>query len=222
MKFPETGENRLLNIYYLLLEHFGKQNWWPANTRWEVIVGAILTQNTTWSNVERAIDNLKVGNTLELEKIYELRVPEIAKLIRPTGYYNQKAKKLSIIASHIVDNYDGSLNLMFDKDADDLRDELLSLWGIGRETCDSIILYAAGKPLFIIDNYTRRILIRHRIIDEDMKYDEVQSIFMDNIEPDTDLYQEYHALLVKLGKEFCKKREPLCSGCPIKSVDLYQ
>jgi len=207
----------LLNIYTRLYKAFGPQHWWPAQTSFEVIVGAILTQNTSWVNVEKAINNLKAANCLSAGKIKNISCRKLAKLIRPSGYYNLKAKRLKSFIKFIFEEYHGRLLQMFNTPLNKLRRELLSVKGIGPETADSILLYAAEKPVFVVDAYTKRVLERHRLITGDADYAKVQDIFMDNLKPQMKLFNEFHALFVKVGKDFCKKK-PLCSLCPLKGI----
>jgi len=204
----------LLAIYHRLLDHFGPQHWWPGDTPFEVLVGAVLTQNTNWTNVSRAIDNLKTAGLLTPETLHELPAAVLAEYIRPSGYYNLKAKRLKNLLALIASHQDG-LDGLFALETDALRQELLTVKGIGPETADSICLYAAEKPLFVVDAYTHRIFSRHDILPEEADYHEIQELFMDSLPADTALYNEYHALIVRLGKEFCKKSKPLCDSCPL-------
>ena len=206
---------RQQEIYHTLLNAFGPQDWWPGDTPFEIMIGAVLTQNTAWTNVERAIDNLKQANLLSLEALAMVEVETLAELIRPSGYYNQKARRLKGLIHYIIDTH-GDLQAFFDQDAVTLREELLCLKGIGPETADSITLYAAEKPTFVVDTYTHRIFSRHNLIGEEADYQELQDLFMDSLPAEIQMYNEYHALIVRLGKEFCKKSKPLCDECPIK------
>lgn len=202
-------------IYKKLFANFGPQGWWPAETPFEVIVGAILTQNTSWLNVEKAITNLKKENLLAPKKLYALPLKKLGLLIRPAGYYNIKALRLKAFLKFLFDNYRGSLKKMASLDAADLRRKLLSVKGIGCETADSILLYAFKKPVFVIDAYTKRILLRHKLAKAGLAYDRLQELFMKNLKSDERLFNEYHALLVRLAKEFCVKNNPRCQICPI-------
>jgi endonuclease-3 related protein len=204
-------------IYKRLYESFGPQGWWPADTKLEIIVGAILTQNTAWANVEKAVSNLKKKKILSVKNLKEIHINKLAKLIKPAGYYNVKAKRLKTFIDFLINNYDGSIKKMFKKDYLKLRADLLNINGIGQETADSILLYAGNKPIFVIDAYTKKILSRHHLIDKDAKYSTIQNLFMDNIEKDPKFYNEYHALLVNLGKNICTKI-PHCQICPIKDI----
>ncbi|MEW6103168.1 MAG: endonuclease III domain-containing protein [bacterium] len=208
----------LEKIYNLLYNTFSDMNWWPGETQFEIIVGAILTQNTAWKNVEKAIENLKRENLLSPGKMNEIPEEKLANVIKPSGFYNQKAKKLKAFINFLFLRYSGSLEKLFEKGLFFLRNELLSIHGIGNETADSILLYAGNKPIFVVDAYTKRILARHRIIDEKATYNAIQSIFMENLPKDVFLFNNYHALLVKVGKDFCKKTNPLCKRCPLNEV----
>lgn len=205
----------LIELYDRLLEHFGPQHWWPGDTPYEVLVGAVLTQNTSWKNVEKAIANLRAADVLDPRAMYELDLEELAELIRPAGYYRLKARRLHNVLRLIVERYDGSLEAMFQTPLDTLREELLSINGIGPETADSILLYAGGLPSFVIDNYTHRILKRHGWIEFEADYHALKEHFESSLPQDVALYNEYHALLVRLGNQHCRK-QPKCSGCPIE------
>ncbi|MDF1613370.1 endonuclease III domain-containing protein [Desulfurivibrio dismutans] len=263
----------LASIYRQLLKHFGPQHWWPGDTPLEIMVGAVLTQNTSWSNVEKAIVNLKAagllptrlapgapmlpaagatsaagsythqpnetltepcppGNGLTgrghsyakyceeteqdhcLAALRELPPEVLAGLIRPAGYYNLKARRLHNLLARVADHHD-SLKDFLSQPATELRQELLAVKGIGPETADSICLYAAGKPVFVVDTYTHRIFNRHQLVPEEADYYTIQEIFTDALPADPALYNEYHALIVRLGKEFCRKRNPRCPECPL-------
>ncbi|HEX9830076.1 MAG TPA: endonuclease III domain-containing protein [Thermodesulfobacteriota bacterium] len=210
-----TKSQRIREFYDSLHKRYGSQGWWPAETELECILGAILTQNTAWKNVEKALGNLKEGNLISIEKLALIPTPSLAILIRPSGYFNQKAIKIKNFIHFLIENYDGSLEKMFEEDWQKLRAELLTIKGIGPETADSILLYAARKPAFVVDAYTYRILRRHGLIPEECSYEEIQELFMDSLPQDVRLFNEYHALLVRLGKELCKK-SPLCAGCPLE------
>jgi len=208
-----TVNTSLLDSYTALYHHFGKQNWWPADTKFEVIIGAILTQNTNWQNVEKAISNLRKKKLLRLDKLKNIKTSALAQLIRPAGYYNIKAQRLKNFIDFLYQRYQGSLKKMFKRRLSILRDELLSVNGIGPETADSILLYAGNKPVFVVDAYTRRILSRHRLIKKDASYQDIQDLFHSTLEEKSSLYNEYHALLVELAKNYCKKNKS-CEGCP--------
>ncbi|HDH87957.1 MAG TPA: endonuclease III domain-containing protein [Desulfobacteraceae bacterium] len=182
-----------------------------------MMVGAILTQNTSWNNVEKAILNLKEKSLLSIQKLSQIPASILAEYIRPAGYYNLKVKRLKNLINFIVDRYNGDIKTLFSLDTDTIREELLTVKGIGLETADSIVLYGAGRPIFVVDTYTHRILTRHGLIEEEAGYNDLQSFFMDNLSHDVDLFKEYHALIVKTGKDFCR-REPRCSECPLDSL----
>lgn len=202
-------------VYQRIFSLFGPQRWWPADSPFEVIVGAILTQNTNWPNVERAIKNLKKAEVLEAKKLYKLPHSKLAGLIRPAGYFNIKAGRLKEFLRFFFQNYQGDLKNMRNKKSAVLREELLAVKGIGPETADSILLYALNRPIFVVDAYTRRILFRHSLIEEDASYSQIQNLFMKSVQNDVELFNEYHALLVRLGKDFCLKSKPKCSICPL-------
>jgi len=207
----------LADIYHRLLGRFGRQHWWPAEEPFEVIVGAILTQSAAWTNVEKAIDNLRRAGALSPTKLRRLSAPRLARLVHPCGYYNAKALKLKSFALWLGNYYDDDLNRLFAVDTDDLRQQLLSVHGIGQETADSILLYAAGKPVFVIDAYTRRIFSRIGLGPEKDSYAGYQAFFMEHLPPDAEMSNEYHALLVCQGKNVCRRR-PLCSQCCLNDI----
>ena len=201
---------------------YGPQYWWPAPEPFEIIVGAILTQSAAWGNVEKAIANLKVAKALSSEALRRLTLPEVAMLIHPCGYYNAKALKLKSFAHWLGEHYDDNLSKLFANNTDHLRQQLLSIHGIGQETADSIILYAANKPIFVIDTYTRRIINRIGLAPVGNSYTAYQTLFMDNLPIDTRLFNEYHALLVCLAKNVCRNR-PLCQQCCLNNMcHFYQ
>lgn len=207
---------KFYSIYQKLYSYFGAQHWWPGETPFEVMVGAILTQNTNWLNVEKAINNLKRHKLLEPHKLYRISNKRLALFIKPAGYFNVKTTRLKAFLNFIFNSYYGNLKKMSLINARDLRRQLLSINGIGPETADSMLLYALNKPVFVVDVYTRRILLRHRLIKDDASYDEIQNLFMKNLHPDVKLFNEYHALLVRLGKGLCLKNKPKCDICPLK------
>lgn len=211
-------KDKLELIYKNLYSCFGPQYWWPADTPFEVIIGAILTQNTNWQNVERAIDNLKRNKLIRPNKLFLLSDKKLASLIRPAGYYNIKTKRIKNFLKFFFQDYKGSVKKLSLRDKYKLRKELLLLNGIGPETADSILLYALGKSIFVVDAYTKRILLRHKIIKEGSDYQEIQNLFMQNLKNEVKLFNEFHALLVKLGKDFCLKSKPRCDICPLKKV----
>lgn len=216
--FTMLGEI-LLDIYKRLFDHFGPQGWWPAEDPFEVCLGAILTQNTNWENVKRAIENLKRENLLSPRALREISVEDLASLIRPCGYYNVKARRVKNFVSYLTDGYGGDIDNLRKEDPSELRRQLLSIKGLGPETTDSILLYALDLPFFVVDAYTHRILSRHGLIPEVISYDELQEIFHQNLERDVSLYKEFHALFVACGKIYCKKQSPRCDGCPLSTLD---
>jgi endonuclease-3 related protein len=207
----------LTDIYRRLFDRFGPQYWWPAEEPFEVIVGAILTQSAAWGNVEKAINNLKRAGALSPGKLRLLSLPRLAGLIHPCGYYNAKALKLKSFSFWLGNHYDDDLNRLFASDTDELRRQLLSVHGIGQETADSILLYAADKPVFVIDAYTRRIFSRIGLAPAKDSYAGYQAFFMEHLPADAEMFNEYHALLVRLGKEVCRRR-PLCSQCCLGDI----
>lgn len=209
----------LTDLYSRLLEYFGPQQWWPGDSPFEVMVGAVLTQNTNWHNVEKAINNLKDAGVLSLEKMSDLPSGLLAEYIRPAGYYNIKAERLGNLFTFIRGSYNDDIETLFQQPLEVLREELLQVKGIGPETADSILLYAGEKPIFVVDTYTHRVLVRHDIIDQEYGYREIQEMFMDNLDQDSGFFNEYHALLVQVGKTFCKKRKPNCEACPLKGIN---
>jgi len=207
----------LIEIYQLLFDRFGPQHWWPGDTQFEIITGAILTQNTSWANVEKALTNLKSADLLSPEKLYHLDLPRLVELIRPAGYFNIKAKRLKNFVQWLFDNYQGQLSNLESLETNRLRAELLAVKGIGRETADSILLYALDRPIFVVDAYTARIAIRHGLIEPGADYEQLRELFQSNLPEDIQLFNEYHALLVKVGKEFCKPKAQ-CPGCPLEKL----
>ena len=208
---------QLTEVYQLLFDRFGPQHWWPGETQFEIIAGAVLTQNTNWANVEKAIANLKSAHLLTPEKLYHLGLSQFAELIRPAGYYNIKAKRLKNFVNWLFHKYDGQLTNLEDLNTDQLRAELLAVKGIGPETADSILLYAFNREIFVIDAYTARIACRHGLIQPDADYEQLQELFQSNLPQDSQLFNEYHALLVRLGKEFCRPKAK-CTACPLEKL----
>ena len=206
----------LLNeVYSRLLNRYGPQGWWPAESPFEVIVGAILTQSTAWVNVEKALASMRDKGCWSFEAIAALPTDELAEVVRSSGYFNAKARKLQAFAGHVLEGYGGDLEAMFAKEAAKLREELLSIHGIGEETADDIIVYAAGKPSFVMDSYTRRIVDRMGLTPEGRNpgYRSYQALFQDNLPSDAAMFNEYHALLDHHAKVTCTKREPRCQEC---------
>ena len=204
----------LRTIYEKLYAFYGPQCWWPGDTPFEITVGAILTQNTNWANVEKAIDNLKVHHVLNARALHKLPLQTLAALVRPSGYYNIKAKRIRAFLNFLVEKYGGSVGRMKNDETRTLRKKLLAINGIGPETADSILLYALKKPVFVIDAYTRRIISRHDILDANVRYDEYQDFFHCELDQNVHLFNEYHALLVRVGKEYCRS-QPRCERCPL-------
>ena len=208
----------LMNIYQKLYQAYGPRDWWPAETSFEVMVGAILTQNTSWRNVEKAIQKLKGKGVLNPEGIHDLKKTQLASLIKSSGYYRIKADRLKAFVNFLFEEFDGDLKRMGRERLGELREKLLGVKGIGPETADSILLYGLKKSIFVIDAYTKRILSRHKMILENTAYEEVQKLFMEHLPLDEKLFNEYHALLVHLGKTVCKKI-PRCDICPLKGIE---
>ncbi len=213
-----TTARRLKEIYRALLRRFGPQGWWPGRTRFEVAVGAILAQNTAWSNVERAVRNLRNAGALSFRGMRARSDKRLAQLIRPSGYFNQKAKKLRAFLAWLESrDKGGSVKRALSGELDEVRASLLSVKGIGPETADSMLLYAGDRPVFVIDAYTRRALERHGLAAPRAGYEELRALFERNLPRRASLYNEYHALFVRLAKEHCAKRAPCCAGCPLES-----
>lgn len=212
-----TTHETLTEIYQSLYDTFGPQHWWPGDSQFEIITGAILTQNTSWANVEKAIANLIAADCLDAGKLHNLEPSQLAELIRPAGYFNIKAKRLKSFLSWLFENYEGSLRNLESIDTQSLREELLSVKGIGCETADSILLYAFERPIFVIDAYTARITVRHGLIEPGADYQQLQDLFESNLPQDIQLFNEYHALIVRVGKEFCKPKAK-CPSCPLNKL----
>ena len=207
---------QLRSYYDQLFQAYGPQHWWPGRTRFEVIVGAILTQSTSWNNVERAITALRREKLLSPSAMEHLPVARLAKLIRSSGYFRQKARKLKAFVHFLRQRYQGSLNKMFATPTAELREQLLAVHGIGPETADSILLYAGNHPVFVVDAYTRRILERHQLIHGKHSYEQIQQLFQENLPARSALFNEFHALIVHTGKHFCRKRHPDCQQCALR------
>ncbi len=207
----------LENIYRRLMNRYGQQHWWPAKEPFEVIVGAILTQSVAWRNAEKALSNLKKYGALSPKALRLLESDQIANLIRPCGYYNAKTLKLKAFVLWLGECYQDDLKKLFSNSASELREQLLNVYGIGEETADSIILYGARKPSFVIDAYTRRILSRLGLASKDSSYATYQALFMQNLPNKVSLFNEYHALLVRLAKDACQKK-PLCPRCCLNDI----
>jgi endonuclease-3 related protein len=210
-------KEKIHTLYHGLYRVFGPQNWWPGDSPFEIMVGAILTQNTRWENVRRTLTEIKQEGLLSPHDLlrHGRRIP---RLIRRSGFYNVKSKRLIAFLKYFVESYKGDTALMQRKTCSALRRELLKVEGIGRETADCILLYALSYPVFVIDAYTRRIFSRHGFFAYNTPYDELQNLFHDNLPRDVKVYNEYHALLVLLGKGYCKKNEPRCAVCPVRDT----
>ncbi len=206
----------LQGLYEVLLDHFGHRGWWPATTAFEVCVGAILTQNTSWKNVEKAIQNLVNASALECRAIHEMPEAGLAELVTPARFANVKARRVKNFVRHVVDRHHGDLDAFLSQPRDVLREALLSINGVGKETADSIMLYAANEPVFVIDAYTRRILQRHGLIQGNEEYDVLRRLFETSLPPDPLLYNDFHAQIVAVGHTYCKRR-PRCEPCPVAS-----
>ncbi|MCL4524612.1 MAG: endonuclease III domain-containing protein [Acidobacteria bacterium] len=206
----------LQDYYNTLFRALGPQNWWPARTPFEVIVGAILTQNTAWTNVEKAIVNLRSERLLSPAALERVPQRKLARLIRSSGYFRQKAKKLKAFVRFLRAEFGGSLARMFRTPTAELREKLLAVHGIGPETADSILLYAGKHPVFVVDAYTKRILARHGLLSEKTGYEETRALFERTLPRDVQLYNEFHGLIVMTGKHWCKTKQPLCESCPLQ------
>jgi len=209
----------LMNIYLKLYKAYGPRHWWPGETPFEVMVGAILTQNTSWKNVEKAIARLKEKGVLNPEHIHRLRESSLASLIRSSGYYRIKARRLKNFVNFLFKEFGGDITTMKKERVVTLRTKLLQVKGIGPETADSILLYGLQKPIFVVDAYTKRILSRHGMVSEKASYEDLQNLFMAHLSHDEKLFNEYHALLVHLGKNVCQKI-PECDRCPLEGIKI--
>ena len=214
---PAAPPVNLRTYYHALFAAHGPQNWWPGRSAFEVIVGAILTQNTSWTNVEPAIRNLRREKLLTPRAMETVSLARLARLTRSSGYFRQKAKKLKCFVHFLRSEYGGSLTRMFRTPTADLRKKLLRVHGIGPETADSILLYAGEHPVFVVDAYTRRLLERHELATPTQSYEEIRRLFEGSLPGDAPLYNEFHALIVRTGKEYCRARNPRCSECPLRS-----
>ncbi len=214
-KLSPARRRSLADFYEALDQRLGPQNWWPGETRFEVIAGAILTQSTAWSNVERAIGNLRRAGLLHPAALAHAPLAEVERLVRPSGYFRQKARKLKAFLRFLDRRFGGSLDRMFRLPAAELRPLLLAVHGIGPETADSILLYAGRHPIFVIDAYTKRILARHGLLSAKAGYEEAQALFHRELSPQAPLFNQYHALLVETGKRWCRPREARCNDCPL-------
>lgn len=215
----EQKMSKCQEVYRLLYDHFGPQGWWPGETPFETMVGAILTQNTSWSNVAKAIIALKDAGLMTYESLSLCSVDEIAQYIRPSGYYNLKARRLRNLLDMIGSQYDGQLDHFLGDDLQMAREMLLGVKGIGPETADSILLYACGHPIFVVDMYTHRVFSRHNMVDEETDYQAMQTVFMSQLPCDAELFNEFHALVVRVAVTYCKKTNPLCDLCPLQGFN---
>jgi endonuclease III related protein len=212
--------NPFTEAYHLLLDHFGSQHWWPAETPLEVMVGAVLTQNTSWDNVRKAIAELRIHGLLAFEPLSGCSAAEIAPLIRASGYFNLKAQRLRNLLDLIVKEYQSDLKAFLDDDPEQSRSRLLTVKGIGPETADSILLYACNQPVFVVDMYTHRVFSRHNLLPEECDYHTMQDTFVAHLPRETQLYNEFHALIVRVATTYCKKNKPLCGQCPLQGLNL--
>ena len=213
-----TTGKKLMEFYAAMVKRFGHQQWWPGDTPLEICIGAVLTQNTNWRNVEKAIANLKAAGFMNVTALLETPREKLAELIRPAGYFNVKAKRLRNLLKCIHESHGDDVEEFLNRSVNSLREELLSINGIGRETADSIILYAAHKPSFVVDTYTYRILLRHGMIYEDDGYDAIKELFESSLDEDVELWNDYHAQLVAVGKNYCKPNAK-CDGCPLETFE---
>lgn len=214
--YPKTG---ILEVYHRLLSHFGPQGWWPGETEFEIMVGAILTQNTSWKNVEKSISALKERGLLDPKNLYQVPVKRLSNIIRSSGFFKVKAERLSYLIKYLMERYKGDIERMKRVDTGKLRRELLGIKGIGPETADSILLYAFDRPVFVVDAYTRRVFSRHRYFEEGKNYEEIKKFFTKNLPVDSKTYNEYHALIVRVAKRYCRKK-PLCRECPLNAKGI--
>lgn len=208
-------QTELLRYHRALSRHYGPLGWWPGETPFEVMVGAVLVQNTAWTNVEKAIANLKNARALSLRALHRISHEKLAQLIRPAGYFNVKAKRLKSLVDAVMEEWRGELETMFAAPTDELRHWLLGVHGVGKETADSILCYAAQHPVFVVDAYTRRILSRHGLVDQKISYDHLQELCTAQLPADLAIYNELHAQIVHVGKDYCRTR-PRCKGCPLE------
>ncbi|TYO98555.1 DNA-3-methyladenine glycosylase III [Geothermobacter ehrlichii] len=218
---PRDPGTTLLALYQRLFDHFGPQNWWPADSPFETAVGAILTQNTAWTNVEKAIANLRRADALSCEALLKTPRKQLEEMIRPAGFFRQKSERLHLFCRHLRDHHDGNLERLLAAPTAVARLELLELKGVGPETADSILLYGGNHASFVVDAYTRRLLQRLDLLPGRGTYDEIRTFFMRNLPVDAALFNEYHALIVILCKDYCRKRNPRCQSCPLIGLCRY-
>jgi len=205
-----------MEMYEAMFQRFGHHGWWPGDGPLEVCIGAILTQNTSWTNVEKALDNLRNTGAISISALHQMDCDSLAELIRPAGYYNVKARRLKNFIAHVFESYGEDIEAFLDRSVRTLQDELMPINGIGRETADSIILYAAQKPTFVIDRYTCRMMVRHSLICPEDDYQEVKDLFESSLPEDLELWKDYHAQIVAVGKQYCRPKAR-CAGCPLES-----
>ena len=217
MPRPGALGRKLVEVYDRMLARYGAQHWWPGDTRFEIMVGAVLTQAAAWTNVEKAISNLVAAGALSPAAIRSLPEAELARLIYPSGYYNSKARKLKALVEFLGQRFGDDLDAMAGGDPEALREELLGVYGIGEETADDIMLYAVGKPSFVVDHYTRRVFSRLALVSDKAPYSAYRELFLNHLPADRELFAEYHALIVRHGKEVCRKA-PRCEGCCLLEV----
>ncbi|TET38309.1 MAG: endonuclease III domain-containing protein [Planctomycetota bacterium] len=220
MAKTKTRKNVLMKFYRALFARFGHRDWWPGSTPFEVMVGAVLTQNTNWSNVEKAIHNLKKARKLTPHAINRLSERGLARLIRPSGYFNVKAKRLKSLVRWFVGEYRGKIENFSGVPTKKLREELLGVYGIGEETADSILCYALERKSFVVDAYTRRVLYRHRLIKGKESYGEIKELFESSLPKSLPLYNDFHAQIVAVGHRYCTPRKPKCEKCPLNSFPV--
>ena len=211
------ARKKLAAMYELMSAHFGPTHWWPGDTPFEIAVGAILTQNTAWTNVEKAIANLKRADLLDPRAILDCPDEQMEQAVQPSGFFRIKTKRLRGFCAHLVERYGGSMARMAERPLESLRPELLGVYGLGPETADDILLYACGKIVFVVDAYTKRIFSRHGLIPAEIGYEDLRAFFEKHVPPDLHRYKEYHGLIVWTGKDFCRK-SPKCEDCPLKSM----
>ncbi|WDL97065.1 endonuclease III domain-containing protein [Alicyclobacillus sp. ALC3] len=212
----QTITDHLLRVYQRMFDQIGPRYWWPADTGEEVVIGAILVQNVSWANTEKALHNLAEAELLSFSQLRQAELEEIEGCIRSTRFYRTKARKLKAFADHLAETHHNSLSVMLSQPLDKLRKELLNIYGIGPETADDILLYAAKLPSFVIDTYTKRIFHRLGLVPEDISYDELRGWFMEHLPQDVQLYNEYHALIDAVGHRFCNPTQPKCGECPLR------
>ncbi|MBI9078198.1 MAG: endonuclease III domain-containing protein [Pseudodesulfovibrio sp.] len=211
-----NNSKKLIGMYEAMLDTLGPSHWWPGDSPFEIAIGAILTQNTNWKNVEKAIGNLKEHNLLTPQALYALDSDKLAELIRPAGYYNIKTRRIRNFLSFLKSEAEFDLLQLKNHSLDELRPKILAVNGIGPETADSILLYALDFPTFVVDAYTARMMNRHGLVHEDIDYHELQALFVDALPENVSVYNEYHALIVRVGKDWCKKKKGLCESCPLQ------